>query len=154
MLTVTTTPWSVQRPIPTTPAPAVTIQTAAWSARRSGTNFADGGDCATCHGSAWDAVHPTTNFNHGGLVTVGATGCADCHDDTLISAAAETHNACTSCHDAATGALIGSAIGQTSRSVATVPPVIAAPGKLCIRPTTSTIAACYGWCVRLCELPR
>ena len=78
-----------------------------------GKNFTDGGDCATCHGSAWDALHPTTNFNHGGLVTVGATGCADCHDDTLISAAAETHNACTSCHNAATGALIGSAFNQS-----------------------------------------
>ena len=79
-----------------------------------GQDFTTGGDCATCHGSAWDALHPTTNFDHGGIVTVGATGCADCHDDTLISAAAETHNACNSCHDATTGALIGSAIGQTA----------------------------------------
>ncbi len=75
--------------------------------------MAVGGDCATCHGSDWDSLHPTTAFNHSGLVTVGATGCASCHDDTLISTAAETHNACASCHDAASGALIGSAIGQT-----------------------------------------
>ncbi len=78
-----------------------------------GTSFAISGDCTTCHAGTWTALHPTTDFNHGGLVTVGATDCADCHSDTLVSAAAETHNACTSCHDAATGALIGSAIGQT-----------------------------------------
>jgi hypothetical protein len=58
-------------------------------------------------------VHPTTTFNHGGLVTVGATDCASCHDDTLVSAAADTHNACVSCHDTNNGALIGSAIGQS-----------------------------------------
>ncbi len=79
-----------------------------------GTTFATGGDCATCHGSAWETLHPTTNFDHSGIVTVAATGCASCHDDTLISAAAETHNACASCHDATSGALIGSAIGQTA----------------------------------------
>ena len=78
-----------------------------------GTSFAIIGDCTTCHGGTWSALHPTTSFNHDSLVTVGATGCASCHDDTLVSAAPETHNACTSCHDAATGALIGSAIGQT-----------------------------------------
>jgi hypothetical protein len=71
------------------------------------------GDCTSCHSGTWDAMHPTTTFDHSGLVTVGATSCADCHDDTLISAAPETHNACVSCHETGTGALIGSAIGQT-----------------------------------------
>ena len=78
-----------------------------------GTSFAISGDCTRCHTGTWEALHPTTNFNHTGLVTVGATSCADCHTDTLVSAATETHNACTSCHDAGSGALIGSAIGQT-----------------------------------------
>ena len=52
------------------------------------------GDCTTCHSGNWDALHPTTAFDHSGLVTVGTTSCTGCHDDTLISAAAETHNAC------------------------------------------------------------
>ncbi len=78
-----------------------------------GTTFAAGGDCITCHTNTWETDHPTTAFNHGNLVTVGATGCADCHSDTLVSAATETHNACVSCHDANTGVLIGSAVGQT-----------------------------------------
>ncbi len=77
-----------------------------------GTSFAVGGDCTTCHSGTWEAEHPTVN-DHTSLVTVGATNCAACHDDTLISAATETHNACASCHDATTGALIGSAIGTS-----------------------------------------
>ena len=78
-----------------------------------GITFAGGGDCASCHSGTWDALHPTTTTNHGIIVTVGATGCADCHDDTLVSAAADTHNACTTCHDAGSGDLIGSAFGQS-----------------------------------------
>ena len=78
-----------------------------------GASFATGGDCTTCHANSWEADHPTTAFAHNGLVTVGTTGCASCHDDTLNSAAADTHNACVSCHDVNTGVLIGSATGQT-----------------------------------------
>ena len=59
----------------------------------------------------WETTH-TTDPGHTGIV-VAATSCADCHDDTLVSAAPDTHNACTSCHDTGTGVLIGSAIGQT-----------------------------------------
>ena len=77
-----------------------------------GTSFAISGDCTRCHTGTWEAEH-TPATDHTGLVTVAATSCADCHDDTLVSAATTTHNACSSCHDAATGALIGSAIGQT-----------------------------------------
>ena len=71
---------------------------------------AGGGDCATCHTGTWDALHPT-DPGHTGIV-VASTSCANCHDDTLVSAAPETHNACTSCHDSGTGALIGSAVGN------------------------------------------
>ena len=75
-----------------------------------GTNFIDGGDCATCHTGTWAGTH-TTDPGHTGI-TVGATGCADCHTDTLVSAATDTHNACTSCHDTTSGALIGAAVGN------------------------------------------
>ena len=70
------------------------------------------GDCSACHGSTWDPLHQTANYDHSGFVTVATTSCASCHDDTLISATTETHNACISCHDAANGALIGSAVGK------------------------------------------
>ena len=65
---------------------------------------AGGGDCAVCHTGSWGAEH-TPAIDHTALVTVGVTTCANCHTDTLVSAAPETHNACTSCHDAGSGAL-------------------------------------------------
>ncbi len=71
---------------------------------------AGGGDCVTCHSPnasvTWEVIHLTNPPSHASLVQVPATGCADCHDNTLVSAAAETHNGCTNCHDADTGALV------------------------------------------------
>jgi hypothetical protein len=71
------------------------------------------GDCTSCHAGTWEATH-TVATDHSGIVTVGTTSCADCHDDTLVGAATTTHNACSSCHDANTGALIGSAAGKSA----------------------------------------
>ena len=68
-------------------------------------------DCTTCHTESWETKH-TTDPGHTGI-TVAATTCGgSCHDDTLVSAAPETHDACISCHDSTTGALIGSAFGN------------------------------------------
>ena len=65
-----------------------------------------GADCQTCHTGSWEAEHPEPTSDHTSLVTVGATGCSICHTDTLVSGAAETHNGCSSCHNAADGSLV------------------------------------------------
>jgi predicted CxxxxCH...CXXCH cytochrome family protein len=45
-------------------------------------------------------------------VQVATTSCASCHDNTLVSGAANTHNGCSSCHDA-NGSLVSLAVGKT-----------------------------------------
>ena len=69
-------------------------------------------DCTTCHTGTWEEEH-TSDPGHTGIV-VASTSCATCHDDTLMDANPETHNACVSCHAPADGSLIGSAIGHPS----------------------------------------
>ncbi len=78
-----------------------------------GQNFTTGGDCATCHTGTWEVTH-TVAPNHGMIVTVIGTDCGSCHDDTLVSAAANTHKRCTTCHNADTGALISFAAGKSA----------------------------------------
>ncbi len=75
-----------------------------------GQDFTTGGDCASCHTGNWEATH-TVVPDHTGLVTVGSTSCAICHDDTLVGV--NSHFNCSSCHDATTGALLSTAIGQS-----------------------------------------
>ena len=83
-----------------------------------GKDFDIGGNCTTCHGSAWQSIHSTNVTPHTSLVTVtgtgtGGTACSSCHDDTLASAAANTHAAdCSNCHNG-TGGLINSAVGKS-----------------------------------------
>ena len=72
---------------------------------------AGGGDCLTCHTNTWEITHTTNPPDHSSLVKVAGTSCANCHDNTLVSAAANTHNACSSCHNA-DGSLRSLAIGR------------------------------------------
>ena len=71
---------------------------------------AGGGDCVACHipdiNVNWEVIHLTNPPSHASLVQVATTSCNLCHDDTLVSAAANTHNGCDSCHDADTGTLV------------------------------------------------
>ena len=112
---------------------------------------AGGGDCVTCHSPnasvTWEVIHLTNPPSHASLVQVPATGCADCHDNTLVSAAAETHNGCTNCHDADTGALVSSTARfvRLSPTVATAPPVIRIAGKC----THTTNMPDHGFLVRV-----
>ena len=112
---------------------------------------AGGGDCVTCHSPnasvTWEVIHLTNPPSHASLVQVPATGCADCHDNTLVSAAAETHNGCTNCHDADTGALVAlyGTDWQTFSTVATARPVIRTAGKC----THTTNTPDHGFLVRV-----
>ncbi|MBW2510827.1 MAG: hypothetical protein JRE01_02215, partial [Deltaproteobacteria bacterium] len=79
-----------------------------------GKDFTTGGNCETCHGATWDTIH-TTAPDHTSLVQVATTDCASCHSTPpplVDNADPKVHNACASCHDATSGALISSAIGK------------------------------------------
>ena len=74
------------------------------------TTFSTGGNCQTCHTDTWLTTHNTSTPDHTSLVQVAATDCASCHDNTLASAAADTHlSDCSNCHNAN-----GSQIGRAS----------------------------------------
>ena len=70
----------------------------------NGTNlqtFGVGGNCETCHTSGWNATHTAVTPDHSSLVQVALTDCANCHDNTLASAATDTHLVdCSNCHSA------------------------------------------------------
>ena len=81
----------------------------------AGKTFAAGGDCTTCHTDTWENTH-TTAPDHTALVTVGTTGCGDCHSSPppLVDGAdPKVHNGCSSCHNPTTGALISLATGKS-----------------------------------------
>ncbi len=73
------------------------------------------GDCTTCHTGTWESTH-TTAPDHSALVTIGTTGCGACHSEPppLIDGVdPKVHNACSTCHDPISGALVGLAMGKT-----------------------------------------
>jgi len=75
-----------------------------------GKTFTSGGDCTTCHTGSWDTLHAAAP-DHTSLVRVSTTICASCHDNTLVSGAANTHNGCASCHNT-DGSLRSLAVGK------------------------------------------
>jgi predicted CXXCH cytochrome family protein len=114
---------------------------------------AGGGDCSSCHMSTWTDLHTPNPPDHSSLVQVATTTCANCHDNILVSAAARTHNACNSCHDAQ-GSLVSLAMGQdfitggdctschTSTWEATHTPNVPSHGSL-VQVATSSCASCH-----------